>query len=190
MATRYLSCAETAKMLRQSLKEAFPGVKFSVRSSTYSGGESISVRWTDGPNSDQVEEVSGRFEGSYFDGSIDYKGSVYHMIDGEQVRMGTDSVHLNRDYSDAAVARALGIVHRKFIGAGDPPSIDDYHNGRLWSWRSPGGCELYRELSKTLHRHSDRLAGRKSATAGKVMITHDDGYSRMCGAGHSATQPD
>lgn len=35
---KYLSCAETAKLLRQALKESFPGVKFSVRSSVYSGG--------------------------------------------------------------------------------------------------------------------------------------------------------
>ena len=41
--TKYFTCAETAKLIRQSLKEAFPGVKFSVRSSTYSGGASIDV---------------------------------------------------------------------------------------------------------------------------------------------------
>ena len=37
----YLTCAETAKLVRSALKAAFPGVKFSVCSSTYSGGASI-----------------------------------------------------------------------------------------------------------------------------------------------------
>ena len=56
--TKYFTCAETAKLIRQSLKEAFTGVKFSVRSSTYSGGASISVSWTDGPNAAQVESIT------------------------------------------------------------------------------------------------------------------------------------
>ncbi len=45
MMKNYLSCAETAKMIRQVLKESFPGVKFSVKSSTYSMGASITVRY-------------------------------------------------------------------------------------------------------------------------------------------------
>ena len=45
----YLSCAETAKLVRAALKKAFPGVKFSVKSSVYSMGASIRVGWTDGP---------------------------------------------------------------------------------------------------------------------------------------------
>ena len=43
MTTRYLTCAETAKLVRKALKEAFPDVKFSVRSNVYSGGASLSV---------------------------------------------------------------------------------------------------------------------------------------------------
>ena len=61
---KYLTCAETAKLIRQALKEAFPGVKFSVRSSTYGGGASITVGWTDGPTSDQVDGILNVFEGS------------------------------------------------------------------------------------------------------------------------------
>ena len=45
METKYLSCAETAKLVRTALKKNFPGVKFSVRSSVYSGGASIDVSW-------------------------------------------------------------------------------------------------------------------------------------------------
>ena len=49
--TRY-SLTETAKILRKCLKEAFPGVKFSVRGTR---GGSIRVGWTDGPLSTAVE---------------------------------------------------------------------------------------------------------------------------------------
>ncbi|WP_338423309.1 LPD29 domain-containing protein, partial [Xylella fastidiosa] len=49
MATKYLTCAETAKLVRKALKESFPDIKFSVKSSNYSGGASIRVSWIDGP---------------------------------------------------------------------------------------------------------------------------------------------
>lgn len=69
----YLSCAETAKLVRAALKKEFPGAKFSVRSSTYSGGASIHVSWTDGPTSAAVDEVVGPYAGADFDGMIDLK---------------------------------------------------------------------------------------------------------------------
>ena len=66
--TGYLSCAETAKLIRRDLREAFPGVKFSVRSDTYSGGASIDIRWTDGPRTAKVEPITERYQGAGFDG--------------------------------------------------------------------------------------------------------------------------
>ena len=63
MAKKYLSCAETAKIIRQVLKESFADVKFSVKSKS----ASIGVSWTDGPNKDQVKAVIGVFKAAYFD---------------------------------------------------------------------------------------------------------------------------
>jgi hypothetical protein len=81
--TTYLSCADTAKLVRAALKESFPGVKFSVKSSVYAGGASINVAYTDGPSAGQVEAVAKAFQGAYFDGMTDYKGSNYNTLDGE-----------------------------------------------------------------------------------------------------------
>lgn len=77
---RYLSCAETAKLVRTALRDAFPGVKFSVRSDTYSMGASIRVRWTDGPTSSDVERVAGVFAGADFDGMVDLKVYAEHWL--------------------------------------------------------------------------------------------------------------
>ena len=71
METKYLSCAETAKLVRAALKKNFPRVKFSVRSSVYSGGASIDVSWVLGPTTREVDTVAGQFESADFDGSID-----------------------------------------------------------------------------------------------------------------------
>ena len=84
MTKTYLSCADTAKLVRAALKKAFPGVKFSVRSDTYAGGASIRVRWTDGPTTKAVEEVAKVYEGGGFDGMIDmaYNKDGWLLPDG------------------------------------------------------------------------------------------------------------
>ncbi len=78
--TEYLSCADTAKLVRQALKAVFPSVKFSVRSKVYSGGASIDVSWTDGPRTKTVEAVAGQFAGADFDGMVDLKVYNTHYI--------------------------------------------------------------------------------------------------------------
>jgi hypothetical protein len=76
----YLSCVDTAKLIRKALKRAFPSTKFSVRSDQYSMGASIHVGWTDGPTKNDVEKVVGCFAGSRFDGMIDLKIAVEHWL--------------------------------------------------------------------------------------------------------------
>jgi len=88
-----MSTTETAKAVRESLKQAFPRTKFSVRSKSYSGGSSVSVYWTDGPTTKQVQPILNCFEGAGFDGMQDLK---YYQepcdYKGELVRWGADFV--------------------------------------------------------------------------------------------------
>jgi hypothetical protein len=79
----YLSCADTAKLLRAHLRREFPGVKFSVRSSTYAGGASIDVGWTDGPAAADVDQVAGTYAGARFDGMIDLASYVEHWLEDD-----------------------------------------------------------------------------------------------------------
>ncbi len=128
MSKEYLSCADTAKLVRAALKKSFPTVKFSVRSSTYSMGASISVGWMLGPTTKEVDEAVGGFEGSSFDGMNDlksnqdswllpdgsaqlayrpdsYGGSVPGFVSdaphaaAKIVSFGADSIHTNRSYA-------------------------------------------------------------------------------------------
>lgn len=196
MATQYLTAADTAKLVRKALKEAFPDMKFSVRSHTYSGGASLTVAWTDGPNIKQVEAVTCRFQGSYFDGQIDYKGSIYHLVGGVPVSFGADSIHCRRSFSDAAIEQGIDRIFRKyplnFREAGiAKPTIEEFRSGRLWATSIPFlsshcGDSLQGEINAAINHHSDRLRGKESPTAQSVFVTHDDGYSRQCGSGYSA----
>ena len=95
--TDYISQTETNKLIRKVLRESFPGVKFSVRTR----GGSTNIGWTNGPNAKQIECLVSAFEGSYFDGMIDYKGSRYAILDGRDVSFGPDFIFCNRVNSDA-----------------------------------------------------------------------------------------
>jgi hypothetical protein len=97
--TRYISLTDTAKHIRGALKLAYPTVKFSVRSKSYSGGSSIDVSWTDGPVSSDVEKVIKPFSGASFDGMTDLKTSHTSEYQGEKVRWGTDYVFASRTLS-------------------------------------------------------------------------------------------
>lgn len=76
----YVSAANTARLIRKSLKQEFPGQKFYVRTSTYSGGASIRIDWMDGPTTDEVDAIVKVYEGSDFDGMIDLKTYVSHWM--------------------------------------------------------------------------------------------------------------
>jgi hypothetical protein len=113
--SKYLTCAESAKEIRKALKFHFPGVKFSVRSSEYSMGASVSVRWTDGPTVDAVERVTQRFEGKSFNGSDDstiYLRSTEVDENGKvlEVSHGSDYVDCHRSFSTAFYTDVARIV--------------------------------------------------------------------------------
>jgi hypothetical protein len=186
---KYLSCAETAKMVRDALKEAFPAVKFGVRSSTYSGGASITIKWTDGPTSKQVESVTNSFEGSYFDGMIDYKGNVYHEIDGEPVSFGADFIFTSREYSDAKLAQGIAAIVEGYGGC-EAVTVEDYRNGLTRNWKNSGGCDLERALNLWLSGENEAswisadpgMEPKKSSTVGRVKFAGSDEYGSPYGA--------
>ena len=142
--TRHLTAAETAKALKRELQTRFPTATFSVKSETYSGGASISVRWLDGPAWDDVESLAQQYAGAGFDGSIDLQYSKRHWLlpdgsirfadtEGSEgsmgqhgarktkhpegailVRLGADFVSCNRDYSPAFLCRMAQRVAKEF----------------------------------------------------------------------------
>lgn len=136
----YLTCAETAKLVRVALKEAFPGVKFSVRSDSYAGGASMRVRWTDGPFERDVEKVAKAFEGGSFDGMIDLKSYHTSVLDGgEVVHHGADYVFTHRAISPELFAKVqveAELAFSKNSGAVEgygPFTLDSPYYDSLWT---------------------------------------------------------
>lgn len=91
--------AITAKAIRKELKLVFPGVKFSVRSSTFSMGDAVDIHWTDGPTREMVEQYTDKYQYSDFDGYTDMI-----TIDRSSLPAGVPGakfVQCSREISDA-----------------------------------------------------------------------------------------
>lgn len=63
--------AHAAKAIKNELKQAFPGINFSVKSSNFSMGDSVSISWADGPTESEVEMYTDKYQYGYFNGMED-----------------------------------------------------------------------------------------------------------------------
>jgi len=116
--------AQAAANLRAELKAAFPGVKLSVKSSTYSGGNSIDVSWVDGPSDEAVEAIAKNYQAGDFDGMDDcyhYDPSAFSQAFAE-VCGSVRYVKCQRDFSLESVQMAVDIVSPRF--AAEPPIVE------------------------------------------------------------------
>lgn len=124
---RTIPSTEVAKIVRKTLRESFPGVKFSVRTSKYAGGSSIDVRWTDGPTESRVDGAIGHLHGASFDGMTDMKS--FHTteintddFEYEEVSLSNDYIFTSRTYSDEATAAMV-----QHLAALNPSKSFDAH---------------------------------------------------------------
>lgn len=63
--------AECAEAIRTELKQVWPGIKFSVRSETFSGGDAVRIGWADGPTVKEVDVIAEKYKDGHFDGMTD-----------------------------------------------------------------------------------------------------------------------
>jgi len=89
---RYISNTDTAKLIRRTLKETYPSIKFSVKCD----GNSIRVHYTNGPRSKDIDEAVKGFAGSTFDGMTDMREDHTSILNGETVRFRTHYVFVER----------------------------------------------------------------------------------------------
>lgn len=133
-----------AKNMRTELKRAFPGIKFSVTGSSFAGGCSIHVKWTDGPTAKQVDAIIDKYQYGHFDGMTDYydyNDSVFCEVFGS-----TKYTSSSRQYSDEFIARGIAKIVEEFGGC-EPITVAEYRQGGAHYWKHSGGCELGRELN-------------------------------------------
>lgn len=110
---KYDSLTKGSKNLRRELKDLFPKTKFSVRSRSFSGGDAIDVNWTDGPTTEAVEKISGKYQQGSFNGMEDiYEYSQTNVWPG--IFGGAKYVQTHRHYSNEAYLQAVAEVEKEY----------------------------------------------------------------------------
>ncbi len=109
---KHVETKEAAKLIRKVLKRNFSGIKFSVRTNSYSMGSHVSIEWTDGPTERAVDAAVAPFYGVGFnsmDDSTFYTSTTMSNDDGtvEEVRFSGSRPSCSRNISDA-IALELG----------------------------------------------------------------------------------
>jgi len=113
--TRALTeAARCAKDIRGVLKAAFPGCKFKVTSSNFSMGDSVTIKWVDGPSSGMVDDQVMRFRDGSFDGMTD---SYDYASKDATTPNRAKYVSTSRDYSEGLRERVAADLRALFAGS-------------------------------------------------------------------------
>lgn len=109
--TTLSTVAQCAVAIRKDLKQAFPDIKFSVTSSSYSMGDSVRIRYVDGALISDVKEIVQKYQYGSFNGMEDY----YDINNYNSAIPQTKYILVNREISEKAkiiIATKLIEKHR------------------------------------------------------------------------------
>ena len=109
---KYLRTGEVSRNLRSVLKHEFSGVKFSVTSDSYSGGDSATVRWVDGPSKNKVEPIVDAFQTERHNVYEDYWSSETTAT--SVVCGGFSFTHAYREYEPSTRKYAVDFFRNHF----------------------------------------------------------------------------
>jgi hypothetical protein len=146
--TERVDAADCAKLVRKALKARWPGHRFSVRTSRYSMGSSISVRYEDGPPVADVNRIVSAFQGASFDGTQDLKTYHTSTLEGRQVSFGADFVSASRDQS-AKTREAIKAIFEAELGLsadGDARIAFDFRDGVFVAGASEYTSSVLRQM--------------------------------------------
>lgn len=117
-----MDAAWRSKMLKRALKELFPDIVFSVRLDRYSMGNSIDIRWKDGPAKRTVEHTGLKWT---FD-------DVDHDAQGNILSGGNSFVFNERDYSDEKRKWAEDYIKERFGIDDTTLKYDNRYSTEVW----------------------------------------------------------
>jgi len=124
MAKRQLTgAALTAKMIKKKLTSLYPRVKFSVTSDTFSMGDSVSIKWTDGPLYETVNDITKQYQHGSFNSMEDIY--EYESIDPSLGCKGAKYVQCSREISSELWA-ILAAKADEHFGVLDPNGYGYY----------------------------------------------------------------
>ena len=120
------TAANCAKFIREELKQSFEGIKFSVTSENYTGGDSVNIRWEDGPSSEEVSSITDKYQEGHFNGMED----IYEYSNRRDDIPQTKFVFVNRKMSENT--RSILDARSKEICEGHNDRFDGNLGFRVW----------------------------------------------------------
>jgi len=117
------SHAAAAAAIRTELKANFPDIKFSVTSDSFAGGNSVSVSWTDGPTTSQVQKFTRKYQYGSFNGMED----IYEYTNSREDIPQTKYVQESRTMSESTKEQ----LSNKIANEWNIESLSDHEISRL-----------------------------------------------------------
>lgn len=136
--------AYVGSIIKNELKAKFPKVKFSIKSQTYSGGDSLNVRFTATKETigiyKEVKSIASKYEAGRFDGMTDMY-EYTNKTEGPTVKylfvdMNTDE--MKKEYLPTFL-KEWGLTEEEFNTA------NHVYNTRLGEWSSQ---KMHREFNR------------------------------------------
>jgi hypothetical protein len=164
METTYVSVTNTARLVRNALRQAFPELPrhfFSVRSAS----RSIDIGWVDGPTEKAVKAIVDRYQGCDFDGMQDMKVQrpVAAIEQGRAVHYCADYILCDRRISHRLLT-AVVVAYCEFCGYTMPPILGEEANAYIDAFYKPAGYSrpMADELMPLVHSvAADEVEGLK-----------------------------
>lgn len=123
--SRYMTRAQTSRLIKRILKESYPGVAFSLTTSHWT----LNIHCTDGPGQDEVEELLGFFKSGYFEGNVGmYFREVCDVAYGGQILVQLPFVFVNDTWTDAVKAQIGARLEPETLAAWRRKALD--YSGR------------------------------------------------------------
>ncbi len=123
MQTKQLSeHALCAKEIRKQLKRAYPEIKFSVTSDSYSGGNGVNVSYVNGPCIDDVDAIISCYQYGHFNGMED----IYEYSNTDKGIPQVKFVSASRNISkDKYLELGAAIIAKYGLSIPNPKSQQD-----------------------------------------------------------------
>jgi len=97
--------AMVANAIKTELKQEFPKIKFRVKSSNFAGGNSVDVRYVNGPAYNKVATIAEKFVSGHFDGMTD--SYVYRK---NRLEISAKFISVDREISPAVLEKMKSAV--------------------------------------------------------------------------------
>ena len=136
-----------AKNIKKELAKAFPGVKFSVRSQSFSGGDFIDIDWTDGPTEEMVKKITDKYQEGDFDGMEDIYRNNHENVWPEVFGGAKYVMEQRRDSGKLILKTAQNMYPKYELSETD---LDKYGSLEQSAKLTREQCQdVYREARKT-----------------------------------------